>query len=138
MIVFLKLNTFRKLITAVISLSQWNVFVVGIFWIVWRNMLSTHEAPDLLGLHKGKQYAFSLNSWNEAVVGFFRFRNYCGKELSYVILSYIVFCATLDKIKHCHENWKLMLAFSIYFIFHSYSVGRWTSVSSFNFICLFN
>ena len=61
MVVFLKINIFRKLIITVISSNQWNVLVVSIFWVIWGNKLETHKSFDFWGLYKNKNCAFSFN-----------------------------------------------------------------------------
>ena len=57
MVVFVTLNICRKLR---ISSSQWNMSLVSTFWVIWRKVMHTREAPDFLGLHKNMNCAFPL------------------------------------------------------------------------------
>ena len=36
--------------------------LVSIFWVIWRNVMYTHEAHDFWGLHKNMNCAFPLKS----------------------------------------------------------------------------
>ena len=53
-VVFLTLNICRKFRISVISSSQWNMSLVSTFWVIWRKVMSTREAPDFWGLHKNR------------------------------------------------------------------------------------
>ena len=48
-IVSLKVNSFRKPRIAVIASSQWQVFVISIFWIIWGKTTLIPEAAELEG-----------------------------------------------------------------------------------------
>ena len=43
---------------SVISSSQWIMFLVGIFWVIWQKMMQTCEALDFWGLHKNTNSEF--------------------------------------------------------------------------------
>ena len=62
MVVFVTLNIWSKLRISVISSSQWNMFSVKTFWVIWRKVMHTCEAPNYWGLHKNMNCAFPLRS----------------------------------------------------------------------------
>ena len=62
MVVFLKLNIYRKVRITVISFSHWSVYVVSNFWVIWGNVTEADEVLDFWGLHKITNCVFPLKS----------------------------------------------------------------------------
>ena len=60
MVVFLTLNSCRKLRISVIRPSQRNISLISIFWVIWRKVLHTREALNFGVLHKNMNCAFPL------------------------------------------------------------------------------
>ena len=60
--VFHILNICRKLIISVICSSQWNMSLVTTFWVIWRNVMHTCEAPEFWWLHKNINCEVPLSS----------------------------------------------------------------------------
>ena len=56
----LTLNICTKLKISVISSSQWNTSLVTIFWVIWRKVMHTCEAPDFWKLDKTMNSTFPL------------------------------------------------------------------------------
>ena len=54
------LNICKKLRISVISSSQWNMSLGSIFWITWKKVMHTREAPDFGGLYQNMNCAFPL------------------------------------------------------------------------------
>ena len=68
MVVFLTLDICRKLTISVITSSQWIMSLVSIFWVTWRKVMQTCEAPDFWGLHKNKNCSFPLKKTQTQVL----------------------------------------------------------------------
>ena len=67
------LNICRKRRISVISSSQWNMSLVSTFWVIWRKVIHTCEAPDFWRLHKNMSCMFPL-MWKTLGNVFLRYR----------------------------------------------------------------
>ena len=118
MVVFLTVNICRKLRISVISSSQWNISLVSIFWVIWRKVMYTREAPNFGGLHKNMNCVFPLNTkWKDCK----SCKNLCTQNFMYIKPFYVHEIATVNlsknyflknakkscKPNNLNRNWKI-------------------------------
>ena len=90
---FLRLNTCRKLWISVITSSQWNMYLVSIFWVIWGKLIETREALNFRGeggqggLKKNTNYGFPLS----------KFKLFKSKIIQFYYCSYL-------KDRNCLRN----------------------------------
>ena len=140
-IAFLELNIRRKLRTTVIDSSQWNMFVVSIFWAIWGKQMQVQK--PLKGvvnkLHFHTWYLITLHVTYSLKVEFTQ----CNRFLLFLLLSCVInkvhwirghwiqdFFSTLvtkyfSILKHFSRFWIFFLDFDFFSQFHKYFFFFW-------------